>query len=120
MLTNVSKKEKFAKELLYYAAYDRICVKYFLSYEYSICVISDSMCSTNALSNVCTKYNIHRICFPTLCQLINRFHFQKTCYAKFVLRDALFIHMTSLIISYDITEETIYSICVFRGYCYAF
>ena len=35
MLTKVSKKEKFAKEFLYYAAYDRICVKYFLSYEYS-------------------------------------------------------------------------------------
>ena len=34
MLANVSKKEKFAKEFLYYAAYERICVKYFLSYEY--------------------------------------------------------------------------------------
>ena len=72
------------------------------------------MCSTNVLYNVCTKYNIHGVCFPTLCQLINRVYFQKTCYAKFVLRDALFIHMTSLIISYDITEETICSICVFE------
>ena len=75
---------------------------------------------TNALSNVCTKYNIHGVCFPTLCQLISRFHFQKTRNAKFVLRDSLFIHVTSLIILYDITEETICSICVFRGYCHAF
>ena len=29
MLTNVSKEEKFAKEFLYYAAYDRICVNIF-------------------------------------------------------------------------------------------
>ena len=115
-------KEKFAKEFLYFAAYDRICVKYFLSYEYSNTRdFRQYVQLTNALSNVCTKYKIHGFCFPfTLCQLINRFHFQKTCYAKFVLRDSLFIHVTSLIILYDITEETNCSICVFRGYCYAF